>query len=72
MLDGRVLDVAVQLSEVLRVAEAWLVNLDSSRAEIHRSPGGAGHPDVRVARADEAFSPAAFPDLTVTLRDLLG
>ena len=54
------------------VAEAWLVDLDSGRLEIHRGAGGAGYRDVRVIRADETFSPAAFSDLTITLRNLLG
>jgi len=54
------------------VAEAWLVDLDGGRVEIHRGASSAGYQDVRVARAGETFSPAAFPELTVTLRDLLG
>ena len=54
------------------VAEAWLVDLDSGRLEIHRGTGSAGYRDVRVVSSDETFSPAAFPLLTVTLRDLLG
>ena len=54
------------------VAEAWLVDLDSGRLEIHRGPGGAGYRDVRVLRADEMFSPTAFPELAITLRDLIG
>jgi Uma2 family endonuclease len=54
------------------VAEAWLVDLDSGKLEIHRAAGGAGYRDVRVLRADEMFSPTAFPDLAITLRDLIG
>jgi Uma2 family endonuclease len=54
------------------VAEAWLVDLDSGRLEVHRAAGGAGYRDVRVLRADEMFSPTAFPDLSITLRDLIG
>jgi Uma2 family endonuclease len=54
------------------VAEAWLVDLQSSTLEIQREPRGATYRDIRVARADETFSPAVFPDLTLTRRDLLG
>jgi len=54
------------------VAEAWLVDLDSGRLEVHRGAGGTGYRDVRVLRADEMFSPTAFPDLAITLRDLIG
>jgi Uma2 family endonuclease len=54
------------------VAEAWLVDLDAGRLEIHLGAGGARYSNVRTPRADEIFSPVAFPDLTLTLRDLLG
>ena len=51
------------------VTEAWLVDLDAGRLEIHR---GAGYRDVRIPRTDETFSPGAFVDLPLTVRDLLG
>ncbi|HEX9820115.1 MAG TPA: Uma2 family endonuclease [Methylomirabilota bacterium] len=54
------------------VAEAWLVDLDGARIEIHRGATAAGYRDVHAARTDETFAPAAFPDLTVIPRDLLG
>ena len=54
------------------VAEAWLADIDSGRLEIHRGAGSTGYRDVRLPRADETFSPAALPDLTLSLRDLLG
>ena len=49
------------------VTEAWLVDLE--RLEIHR---GAGYRDVRIPRTDETFSPGAFVDPPLTVRDLLG
>jgi Uma2 family endonuclease len=54
------------------VVEAWLVNLDAGRIEIHRDPSGARYGNIHLPSADETFSPVAFPDLTLTLRDLLG
>ena len=54
------------------IAEAWLIDLDASTLEIHRRPGGVGYRDLRVPGAGEGFAPGAFPDLTLTLRDLLG
>ena len=32
----------------------------------------AGYGSIRIPRPGETFAPAAFPDLTLTLRDLLG
>jgi Uma2 family endonuclease len=54
------------------VAEAWLVDLEAGRLEIHRGPGGAGYREARMPPAGEPFSPVAFPDLALSLRDLLG
>jgi Uma2 family endonuclease len=56
------------------VAEAWLVDLSGvvHRVEVHRGPGEAGYHDVSIPGAEERFAPLAFPDLTVTVRDLLG
>jgi Uma2 family endonuclease len=54
------------------IAEAWLVDVEAGRVEIHRGAIGAAYHDVRVAAPDETFAPAAFRELTVTLRDLLG
>jgi Uma2 family endonuclease len=54
------------------VAEAWLIDLDANRLELHRDPSDAGYGGIRIPRPGETFAPAAFPDLGLTLRDLLG
>lgn len=54
------------------VAEAWLVDLEARRVEIHGGARESGYGDVRLPRIEETFAPAALPALTVTLRDLLG
>jgi Uma2 family endonuclease len=54
------------------VAEAWLVDLEASRLEVHRGPSGGTYHDVRRPSQEEPFAPAAFPDVALTLRDLLG
>ena len=54
------------------VAEAWLVDVDQRRVEVHRGPGARGYEEVRAPGRDDHFSPLAFPDVSVTLADLLG
>ena len=54
------------------VAEAWLIDLDAGQLEIHRDPSDTGYGSIRIPRPGETFAPAAFGDLTLTLRDLLG
>jgi Uma2 family endonuclease len=54
------------------VGEAWLIDLDAGRLEIHRDASDAGYGSIRLPRPGETFAPAAFPDLALTLRELLG
>ena len=54
------------------IADAWLVDVDQRRVEVHRGPGARGYQDVRAPGRDDHFSPLAFPDISVTLTDLLG
>jgi len=54
------------------IAEAWLVNVEATRVELHRGPTAAGYTQVLTPAADAGFSALAFPDLVVTLADLLG
>ena len=54
------------------VAESWLVNLEAARIDVHSGAGVSGYSDVRTPGRGERFSPLAFPDITVTLADLLG
>ena len=49
-----------------------MIDLDAGRLEIHRDPSEAGYGSIRIPRPGDSFSPAAFPDLTLTLRNLLG
>jgi Uma2 family endonuclease len=54
------------------VTEAWLVDLEADRVEVHREPADGRYRVVREPRAGEPFAPLAVPDLAVTTRDLLG
>ena len=54
------------------IAEAWVVDVDHRRVEVHRGPTARGYQDVRTPGPDDQFSPLAFPDVSVMLADLLG
>ena len=54
------------------VPEMWLLNLEADRVEVFRRPTARRYADVRSIGRDERFSPLAFPDLVVTLADLIG
>ena len=54
------------------VIEAWLADLEGQRLEVHRNPGERGYQDVRLLGRGEVVSPLAFPDVTLTVDELLG
>jgi Uma2 family endonuclease len=54
------------------INEVWVVDVDHRRVEIHLVPTALGYQDVRTPGPDERFAPLAFPDVAVTLADLLG
>jgi Uma2 family endonuclease len=54
------------------VMEAWLVDIDGGQVTLYRTPTRGGYRDVRSPSHDESFTALAFPDIAVTLADLLG
>ena len=54
------------------IAEVWLVDLGTGRVDVHRRPDAGGYADVSSPGRGELFAPLAFPEIAVTLADLLG
>ena len=54
------------------VREVWLADLTADAVEVYRRPAGAEYADARVLGRSERVSPEAFPDLALTVADLLG
>ena len=54
------------------VAEVWLVDLEAGRIEIYRVPTAQGYQEVSQAERDQRISPAAFPQLELAVRDMIG
>jgi Uma2 family endonuclease len=54
------------------IPEAWLVDIGGERLEVHRAPTQQGYGEVRLLRWDDVASPQAFPDVTVTVSEVLG
>jgi Uma2 family endonuclease len=53
------------------ISEMWVVNLRERVLEVHREPGPAGYVVSQVYRPRERVTPLAFPDLELTVADLL-
>ena len=54
------------------IPEAWLLNISEEHLEVHRHPTPDGYQEVRILHRGDAITPQAFPDLMLTVADLLG
>lgn len=54
------------------IPEVWLVDLQEEMVEIYRKPSPQGYGQVQRARRDQRIAPEAFPDLELSVGDLLG
>lgn len=54
------------------IAELWLVDLGARDVRVCRRPGERGYAEVVVRRGDDAWSPAALPGVSITIREIFG
>lgn len=53
------------------IPEVWIVNLNELTVEVYREPHFEGYTSRTVLRAGEQAGPAAFPDVSVDVGELL-
>lgn len=54
------------------IRECLLVNLPDEVVELHRRPSKSGYKSVRRLRRGDKFTLLAFPDVTISVTDILG
>lgn len=54
------------------VPEAWLVDLDGGRIEVHRAPRPEGYSKTRILQRGDFASPQAFPGVELPVDEVLG
>lgn len=54
------------------IQEYWLVNLRAQTIEVYRDPAEERYATTQVFRRGQHLSPAAFPDLEITVDTVLG
>lgn len=54
------------------IPEYWLVLVRRGRVEVHRAPGPDGYGEVRLLQRGDTLSPLAFPDVTLSVDEVLG
>jgi len=56
----------------LDIREVWIVDVEGQAVEVSRAPSPSGYRDAQRVALDGFVSPAAFPDLRVSVAELLG
>lgn len=54
------------------IAESWIVNLPEQCIEVYRKPSRRGYREVKRYSRGDTISPLAFPELTLSVDDVLG
>jgi Uma2 family endonuclease len=54
------------------IPEAWIVNLVDDRIEVYREPAGGVYRSITIYMRGDSLAPAALPDLTVRVDEILG
>lgn len=54
------------------IPEAWLVDMAGGRIEVHRAPRSDGYSEVRILRRGDIASPQEFPDVEISVDEVLG
>jgi Uma2 family endonuclease len=54
------------------IIEVWLVNLDEQCVEVYRAPHLNGYTDVQILQRGQDLSIQSFPDIRITVEEVLG
>jgi Uma2 family endonuclease len=54
------------------VRDDWIVDLDGDAVEVHRDPGSRSFGRTERLTRGSTLAPLAFPDVTLSVADLLG
>ncbi len=65
-------DTKLSLYAKAGIPEVWIFDLEGARLLVHRNPSADGYEQVLTFRAGSAVAPAAFPELSLNVEDILG
>ena len=64
--------IKVPLHAEAGLRETWLVDLPGERVEVYRTPVSDGYRDVRVLQRGQSLTVETFPDLVLSVDEILG
>ena len=65
-------DIKAPLYARYGIAEYWLIDLEEERIEVYRSPSPEGYREVAIVERGESLHMQAFPDVALTVDEILG
>ncbi len=65
-------EVKIPLYASSRIAEVWLVDINGQCLEIYREPGANGYQNVQKLLRGQSIFIQAFPDINLTVDEILG
>jgi Uma2 family endonuclease len=65
-------EIKVPLYARAGIPEVWLVNLPEDRVLVYRRPAAQGYQEMHQVRREEGLAPESFPDLIVSVNEILG
>ncbi len=54
------------------IPELWLADVEGKTVTVYRTPSPRGYEEMKTFRAGQTLSPLAFPELTISVQDILG
>lgn len=54
------------------IAELWIVNLIAEQIEVYRDPTASGYATTAIYRRGATLAPAAFPDVVLSVVEIIG
>ncbi len=55
-----------------QISEVWIVNIQDQQLEIYREPDGSNYLQTLILKDLEAIAPLAFPEIKISVKDILG
>ena len=65
-------EIKLPLYAAAGISEVWIVDIDGQRVLVYRAPRRGRYAEQRVVERGGTLTPLAFPELTLTLDDVLG
>ena len=65
-------EVKMPLYAAAGIRQCWIVDIEGHAVEVYRAPAAARYSSMERAGPRASFGPEAFPDLALTVSDILG